>query len=238
MPALLFGASHEMTESVSVDVDASFKSSSKRLVPLDVQKARFPCCLVWTPLPVVAWLVPFVGHLGICREDGVILDFAGSYFIMVDSFTFGAPAKYLQLDLEECCFPQRLVDHSCQVSAMHTDTASSWDDCLRRGMGHFQHRAYNIFTCNCHSFVARCLNVLAFRGSCTWNVVDLAVMMAIRGRWVSTRAMFFAYAPAASILTLGLALVGWWFLFWWLAFVVILIGWFVSGTYLLGAIYI
>ena len=69
--------------------------------PIDSKKAKFPCCLVWTPLPVVSWLAPFIGHVGICREDGAILDFSGSNFVNVDNFAFGAAARYLQLDREQ-----------------------------------------------------------------------------------------------------------------------------------------
>lgn len=75
--------------------------------PLDAinpKKAKFPCCLVWTPLPVVSWLAPFIGHVGICREDGAILDFSGSNFVNVDDFAFGAVARYLQLDREQVRF--------------------------------------------------------------------------------------------------------------------------------------
>lgn len=68
------------------------------LCEIDPKKAKLPCCIVWTPLPVVSWLAPFIGHVGLCREDGVILDFAGSNFINVDDFAFGPPARYLQLD--------------------------------------------------------------------------------------------------------------------------------------------
>ena len=25
----------------------------------------FPCCIVWTPLPILAWLFPIIGHAGI-----------------------------------------------------------------------------------------------------------------------------------------------------------------------------
>lgn len=68
------------------------------LCDIDPKKAKFPCCLVWTPLPVVSWLAPFIGHVGLCREDGVILDFAGSNLVNVNDFAFGPPARYLQLD--------------------------------------------------------------------------------------------------------------------------------------------
>ena len=75
--------------------------SSRVLPPIDPRKARFPCCLVWAPLPVISWLVPFVGHLGICTEDGVILDFAGSFFVSVDAFTFGAASRYVRLNPDQ-----------------------------------------------------------------------------------------------------------------------------------------
>jgi hypothetical protein len=65
---------------------------------IDPRRARFPCCIVWTPLPIISWLVPFIGHIGICREDGVILDFAGPNFVCVDNFAFGSVTRYLQLE--------------------------------------------------------------------------------------------------------------------------------------------
>lgn len=70
---------------------------------IDPRRARFPCCIVWTPLPVISWLVPFIGHVGICREDGVILDFAGPNFVCVDNFAFGAVTCYLQISKEKVC---------------------------------------------------------------------------------------------------------------------------------------
>lgn len=68
---------------------------------IDPSKARFPYCIVWTPLPVISWLLPFVGHVGIGKEDGVILDFAGPNFICVDNFAFGAVSRYVQINKEK-----------------------------------------------------------------------------------------------------------------------------------------
>lgn len=70
---------------------------------IDPERDRFPCCIVWSPLPVLSWFIPFIGHLGICREDGVILDFAGPNFVSVDNFTFGAPTRYFQVSREQVC---------------------------------------------------------------------------------------------------------------------------------------
>ena len=87
---------------MSTDMDAERQLRNGKCYPqtieIDPKSARFPLCIVWTPLPVLSWLIPFIGHIGICREDGVILDFAGPNFVCVDSFAFGAVTRYLQID--------------------------------------------------------------------------------------------------------------------------------------------
>lgn len=68
------------------------------LEPIDLKRLKFPCCLVWTPLPVVSWLAPYMGHVGICREDGTVLDFFGSNLVNVGDFGYGTIARYLPLN--------------------------------------------------------------------------------------------------------------------------------------------
>lgn len=50
---------------------------------IDRKRVRYPHCVVWTPIPVLTWLFPFIGHMGIARTDGVIRDFAGPYYVSV-----------------------------------------------------------------------------------------------------------------------------------------------------------
>ncbi len=33
---------------------------------IDIERNRFPFCLVWTPLPLISWFLPMIGHTGIC----------------------------------------------------------------------------------------------------------------------------------------------------------------------------
>ena len=44
---------------------------------IDYDAHRYPFCLVWTPIPLLTWIFPFIGHLGIADSKGVIRDFAG-----------------------------------------------------------------------------------------------------------------------------------------------------------------
>lgn len=65
---------------------------------IDVERARFPFCIVWTPIPLLSWLFPVIGHMGIAYSTGVIRDFSRPYFVSEDDFAFGSAAKYYQLD--------------------------------------------------------------------------------------------------------------------------------------------
>ncbi|KAL2905466.1 Protein RTE1-HOMOLOG [Bienertia sinuspersici] len=207
--------------------------SSPQATQIDPKRARFPFCVVWSPLPVLSWLIPFIGHIGICREDGVILDFAGPNFICVDNFAFGSPTRYLKLDEQLCSAISFLASRRNggeQNQNGSEEELFTWDDALRKSTLEFQHRTYNLLTCNCHSFVANNLNRLGFNGS-RWNVVSLAVLILLKGRWVDRFSIVKSYLPFLIVFPLGLALGGWTFLKFWAMFVIFLVGWFVFGSY-------
>ena len=53
---------------------------------VDPHRNRYPYCVVWSPLPCISWLFPFIGHLGIASSAGITYDFAGPYTIGVSGF--------------------------------------------------------------------------------------------------------------------------------------------------------
>ncbi|CAN8254762.1 unnamed protein product [Cochlearia groenlandica] len=201
---------------------------------IDPRRDRFPCCVVWTQLPFVSWLVPFIGHLGICREDGVILDFAGPNFVCVDNFAFGSVSRYIQINKEKgssLSSGSSMFDGESRYE--HEDThekESTWDDALRKGIQEYQHHSYNIFTCNCHSFVANNMNRLAIKSG-GWNVVNLAALLFFKGRWVSKTAMVKSLLPTVIIYAVGILLGGWTFLASCSILAVLLTVWFTMGTF-------
>ncbi|GAB4847488.1 hypothetical protein Ancab_026545 [Ancistrocladus abbreviatus] len=207
---------------------------NSQIMQIDPKRARFPCCIVWAPLPVLSWLIPFIGHVGICREDGVILDFAGPNFVCVDNFAFGSPTRYIKVDKEKLCsFASSMAASGLADPHSAIDSERerlTWDDALRKGTQEFQHRSYNLLTCNCHSFVVNNLNRLGFSGG-GWNVVNLAVLMFLKGRWVSRTSMVRSYLPFVIIFPIGIALGGLSFLKFLGIFYFVLIGWFVLGSY-------
>ena len=100
------------------------------------------------PTPVVSWLAPFIGHVGICREHGAISDFLGSNLVNVEDVAFGTAARYVQLDGEKCCFPPNLAGHTCKHGYQHAEyrTAVTWDDALRLNVRYFEQKSYSLLT--------------------------------------------------------------------------------------------
>jgi len=68
-----------------------------RSLAIDSENARFPFCIVWTPLPLISWLLPFIGHTGVATSHGIIHDFAGPYTVSIDDLAFGETHKYIRI---------------------------------------------------------------------------------------------------------------------------------------------
>lgn len=135
--------------------------------------------------------------------------------------------------LEQCCIflNDREVhgEEELRQNEAPGDNAA-WDDALHRSTQEYQHHSYNLLTCNCHSFVANCLNRLKFETG-GWNVVNLAVLIFFKGSHVSKVAIAKTYLPFLVVSSIGLAFGGLTYLTYLAAFFSILVGWFLLGTY-------
>ncbi len=48
---------------------------------VECAKDQYPQCIVWSPIPMLTWMLPVSGHLGITDSTGLVSDFAGSGYI-------------------------------------------------------------------------------------------------------------------------------------------------------------
>ncbi len=71
------------------------------------QRDAFPMAIVWSTIPVLSWLVPPVGHMGIVSTDGVVHDFAGPYYIHTHRrrTAFGSVMKYKRVSAGDIVVP-------------------------------------------------------------------------------------------------------------------------------------
>lgn len=132
-----------------------------------------------------------------------------------------------------CCLSPYSAEPTGEYVENHDESGGNvdtWESAIRKSIQEFQHQSYSIFTCNCHSFVANGLNRLGFQSG-GWNVVNLAIFIFLKGRWVNRTAMVKTYLPPLVVLGLGLIFGGGTFLTYLLIFMFVLIGWFLLGTY-------
>lgn len=135
--------------------------------------------------------------------------------------------------LKQCCFPANLSAHTCKQGYAHAEfgSAITWDDSLVASMRQFEHRSYNLFTCNSYSFVSQCLNRLSYGGCMGWNMINVAALVVLKGHWIDIMAVIRSFLPFTLVLCLGIFLVGWPFLIGLFAFWLMLMLWFLVATY-------
>jgi hypothetical protein len=153
---------------------------------------RYPFCIVWTPLPIISWFFPFIGHMGIATSKGVIRDFAGSYYVSEDDMAFGLPTMYWQLS------PDKVPGG-----------IEAFDRAIKEASDEYRTHTHNICCDNCHSHVALALNTMQYNNKSNWNMVHLATMMIFKGKWVGISGFLHQYLPFMIVvgLLVGIALI-------------------------------
>lgn len=146
---------------------------------------KYPFCIVWTPIPVISWFFPFIGHMGIAMSTGVIRDFAGPYFVSEDNMGFGRPTRYLILD------PYKI--HGGQ---------SEWDDSVTKASMIYGTRMHNLFCDNCHSHVGMALSLMKYKNKTNWNMVKLAFWLFLRGKYVGACGFIKTWMPFLLIVVI------------------------------------
>uniref|UniRef100_A0A7S4B668 Uncharacterized protein n=1 Tax=Chrysotila carterae TaxID=13221 RepID=A0A7S4B668_CHRCT len=92
---------------------------------IDAEAHRYPHCLVWTPIPLLSWLCPYIGHVGLCDSEGRVLDFAGPFYVGIDSMLFDWPTRYIQLHLDDAQLEQTKSWDQARVERHMSEKGSS-----------------------------------------------------------------------------------------------------------------
>ena len=97
-------------------------------------------CILWSPLPPITWIVPFIGHTGIVDSRGITSDFQGSYYVADygkdGMMAFGKATRYLKIDVSD--IPGGI---------------ERWDEAIREANQVYNARIHNICCDNCHRYV-------------------------------------------------------------------------------------
>ena len=157
------------------------EKKNKGKITIDRIKHRYPYSIVWTPIPCITWLFPSIGHAGICDSEGIIYDFAGPYYVSVDNMAFGNPTKFAILQLTQKEF-------------------SEYDKAVEYGRKAYNKLDYNFFTNNCHSFIAKVLNKLNYKGRNNYNMVDVWWILSTKSKYLSWKDLLKSYSGTLVII--------------------------------------
>lgn len=150
------------------------EGSYKPIIKIDPKSQRFPYCMVWTPLPCISWVIPCIGHVGICSSEGIIHDFAGPYYVSIDNMSFGNPTKYVILNLDE-------------------KEINDYDKAVEIGTKHYKKQFYSFCCNNCHSFVAFVLNKMKYKERTNYTMISIWWMFCTKSKYISCGSFFQTY---------------------------------------------
>lgn len=138
------------------------------------------CAVVWSTIPVLSWVLPFAGHIGVTDSHGAPYDFQGSRNVHKGSLLFGR-------------MQERWV--------VHVDP-DVWDAAIEEVTNEFNQKEYNFLTYNCHYYAAAVLDRVKYKmpkplhgkwmDSPTRNIIW---GMAVYGKILSAKDMFLIYFP-------------------------------------------
>jgi len=137
--------------------------------------------VLWSPLPPITWLIPFIGHVGIADSNGIASDFRGPYYVGDDgNMAFGKPTRALKM----------------------TDNHLNWDEKIHEANQIYGERMHNIFCDNCHSHVAYALNKMGCKDYNIrhWDMVRLCFLIFFRARFLSLRSILLQFGPFICIM--------------------------------------
>lgn len=179
------------------------KSSELPSFPITIDvggaKERFPFCIVWTPLPFLTPLVPFIGHVGITDSKGRLYDFQGDFIIGKERLLFGKVVKYL--DISRQYIPSGYSNPPGSPEDIRKEV-EAYDKNLNEIIHYFRTtQKYSFLRNNCHDFVASVLNALpppAIEGDSTvkkssppvWTVASIMWAVARKGKYVNKKRFF------------------------------------------------
>ena len=150
------------------------KQKEEFKIQIDKKNDKYPYSLVWTSIPCITHILPWIGHMGICKSNGIIYDFSGSYLINENQFFFGKPYKYAYLEPNE---KERV----------------KWDESIDKIVSKFRKEEYNFFCNNCHSFCFEVLNEIKYNGKCNYSMIGVWWLIVKKGKYLSCDNFFKTY---------------------------------------------
>ena len=158
--------------------------------------------IVWTPIPCLSALIPWIGHVGVVDLEGNCFDFAGPYTITYNDLAFGVPHKYHRLEtkqIEGFAAPEAPAlagnrdDEDSRGNGANGGVSEYIKEALLQSSKKYSTKMHNLIFNNCHSYIADFLNRIGYRGANNWNQVSVFFLITFKSKYVSCYRAFRTY---------------------------------------------
>lgn len=139
---------------------------------MDPEQDRFPHSIVFAPIPILTWLCPLIGHVGICDSLGRVHDFSESHHVSIDRMAFGRPAFY---------------------SLLSKVSSEKYDDAIFKADQYFRGQQHLWLSSNCHHHVAMCLSQMAYNDHADYTATQVWVMFWKNVQVAPERSLFIGF---------------------------------------------
>ncbi len=166
------------------------EKNEKFEINIDKKNDRYPYSLVWSSIPCITHIIPWIGHLGICKSNGIIYDFAGHCLVNENHFFFEKPYEYAFLEPKE-------------------NERIKWDQSIDKVVNKYRRMNYNFFCNNCHSFCCEVLNEIKYNGKNNYGMISVWWLVVTKGKYLSCCNVFKTYIVFTVIFLGIIALILW-----------------------------
>ena len=144
---------------------------------VNTKSKYYPCCVCWSSIPFLTWMIPIIGHAAISDPNGWIYDFQSSYSIGKhrQSTCFGRVRKYIKLDVKV--------------------SEEEYNQAIEHANEKFSKLTHNLVVQNCHDHVCVVLNDIGYRGRHNWNTFSLILLLMFKSKYVSAGDAILTYLP-------------------------------------------
>jgi hypothetical protein len=159
-------------------------NSGEKIMKSSTQDLSFT--ILWSPLPFLTWLIPFIGHVGIGDSNGCASDFQGPYFVGDDGrMAFGSPTRALKIDIGDL-----------------PGGAERWDEAIEEANNLYRGRMHNLCCDNCHSHVAHTLNLMPAKSPICgrWNMVVVCFYVFFKAKFLNRVGVVLQFGPFLVLL--------------------------------------
>ena len=163
--------------------ELSNKSQTDEVDTEDYVIDNISCSLVWTSIPVLSYIFPFLGHVGITDSIGRIHDFGSSHYVSVDQMTYGNPDKIVHFEITR-------------------EEYTRWDKCINSVSKKYSKKTYSLCSVNGYSFCASVLNKIRYNDRNDYTACEVMKMTIGCGHYVGAAAMCKSYSGLIILVAL------------------------------------